>query len=68
MTFEEWLKEKAEHALESAAESREAAPDSWGAAYDCGYSDALNFLLGGLPAEIAGTQLPQEIREGSDHG
>lgn len=60
MTFEEWLKEKAEHALESAAESREIAPDSWGAAYDCGYSDALNFLLGGLPVAIASASIPQE--------
>ena len=60
MTFEDWLKEKAERALESAAETREAAPDSWGAAYDCGYSDALNFLLAGLPAEIANASCPQE--------
>lgn len=50
MTFEEWLTERRVHAMNSAAESRKIAADSWGSGYDTGYSDALEAVAAHFPS------------------
>ncbi|MDB5607749.1 MAG: hypothetical protein JWP25_4649 [Bradyrhizobium sp.] len=55
MTFEEWLTELRLHAMNSAAETRKIAADSWGSGYDTGYSDALEHVAAHFPS-------PQETK------
>ena len=60
MTFEEWLEGKLDWAARSSEESRMLAPNSWGAGYDCGYADALQFLFASLPKSVAHVELAPE--------
>jgi hypothetical protein len=50
MTFEEWLTEMRVSAMNSAAETRKVAADSWGSGYDTGYSDALEHVAAHFPS------------------
>lgn len=57
--FEEWLTETRVRAMNSAAETRKLAADSWGSGYDTGYSDALEHVA------IHAAQSPLQAQPGT---
>lgn len=65
---EEWLCEQIIEAKGTADESRDVAPNSYGAGYDYGYYDALCFVLnhisgGGRWCEAGHVLVPQSVEE-----
>jgi hypothetical protein len=58
MTFEEWLEDKLDRAMKQSAKTATERPATWGAGYDRGYVDALQYIFCQLPPPVANADGP----------